>query len=68
MTSWSAVRVEAVCGASAALAWRVAVFAERSIFSTRPCTNWMRAGKLNNVALGEPVVNEQDLKSFLDVK
>lgn len=29
---------------------------------------WMRAGKLNNVALGEPVVNEQDLKSFLDVK
>jgi phenylalanine-4-hydroxylase len=29
---------------------------------------WMRAGKLNNVALGEPVVNEQDLKSFLHVK
>ena len=28
---------------------------------------WMRAGKLNNVALGEPVVNEQDLKSFLAV-
>lgn len=27
---------------------------------------WMRAGKLNNVALGEPVVNEQDLKSFLE--
>lgn len=26
---------------------------------------WMRAGKLNNVAPGEPVVNEQDLKSFL---
>jgi len=28
--------------------------------------HWMRAGKLNNVALGEPVVNEQDLKSFLE--
>jgi phenylalanine-4-hydroxylase len=28
---------------------------------------WMRAGKLNNVALGEPVVNEHDLKSFLQV-
>jgi phenylalanine-4-hydroxylase len=27
---------------------------------------WMRAGKLNNVARGEPVVNEQDLKSFLE--
>ncbi|HMF77051.1 MAG TPA: phenylalanine 4-monooxygenase [Bryobacteraceae bacterium] len=26
---------------------------------------WMRAGKLNNVARGEPVVNSQDLKSFL---
>lgn len=26
---------------------------------------WMRAGVLNNVASGEPVVNEQDLKSFL---
>ncbi len=26
---------------------------------------WMLAGKLNNVAPGEPVVNEQDLKSFL---
>jgi phenylalanine-4-hydroxylase len=26
---------------------------------------WMRAGKLNNVAPGEPAVNEQDLKSFL---
>jgi len=30
--------------------------------------NWMRAGKLNNVAFGEPVVNEQDLKSFLAVR
>ena len=30
--------------------------------------SWMRAGKLNNVAPGEPVVNEQDLKSFLHVK
>ena len=29
---------------------------------------WMRAGKLNNVALGEPVVNEHDLKSFSQVK
>jgi phenylalanine-4-hydroxylase len=27
---------------------------------------WMRAGKLNNVALGEPTVNESDLKSFLE--
>ncbi len=27
---------------------------------------WMRAGKLSNVALGEPLVNEQDLKSFLE--
>lgn len=26
---------------------------------------WMRAGKLDNVAPGEPGVNEQDLKSFL---
>jgi phenylalanine-4-hydroxylase len=28
--------------------------------------NWMIEGKLNNVAMGEPVVNEADLKSFLD--
>ena len=27
---------------------------------------WMRAGKLNNVAPGEPAVNEEDLKSFLE--
>ena len=27
---------------------------------------WMRAGKLNNVAPGEPEVNERDLKSFLE--
>ena len=27
---------------------------------------WMKAGKLNNVAPGEPGVNEEDLKSFLD--
>ncbi len=27
---------------------------------------WMREGKLNNVAPGEPSVNEQDLKSFLN--
>lgn len=26
---------------------------------------WMRAGKLNNVAPGEPAVNEHDLESFL---
>jgi phenylalanine-4-hydroxylase len=29
---------------------------------------WMRSGKLNNVAPGEPVVNEQDLKSFLEAE
>jgi phenylalanine-4-hydroxylase len=27
---------------------------------------WMRAGKLNNVAPGEPFVSEADLKSFLE--
>lgn len=27
--------------------------------------NWMKAGKLNNVAPGEPEVNEHDLESFL---
>ena len=27
--------------------------------------SWMKAGKLNNVAPGEPGVNEQDLRSFL---
>ncbi|MGI8743282.1 MAG: phenylalanine 4-monooxygenase [Bryobacteraceae bacterium] len=27
--------------------------------------SWMKAGKLSNVAPGEPVVNERDLKSFL---
>jgi len=27
---------------------------------------WMREGKLDNVATGEPAVNERDLKSFLD--
>ncbi len=27
---------------------------------------WMRAGKLNNVARGEPLVNERDLQSFLE--
>jgi phenylalanine-4-hydroxylase len=27
---------------------------------------WMRCGKLNSVAPGEPVVNESDLKSFLE--
>jgi phenylalanine-4-hydroxylase len=27
--------------------------------------NWMKAGKLSNVAPGEPGVNEEDLKSFL---
>ncbi|HEV1284492.1 MAG TPA: phenylalanine 4-monooxygenase [Bryobacteraceae bacterium] len=27
---------------------------------------WMKQGKLNNVAPGEPAVNEADLKSFLD--
>jgi phenylalanine-4-hydroxylase len=29
---------------------------------------WMREGKLNNVAPGDPVVNERDLTSFLDRK
>ena len=28
--------------------------------------DWMKAGRLNNVAPGEPAVNEQDLKSFLE--
>ena len=28
---------------------------------------WLRAGKLNHVAPGDPVVNEQDLQSFLTV-
>ncbi len=28
--------------------------------------SWMRAGKLSNVAPGEPEVNEQDLRSFLE--
>jgi phenylalanine-4-hydroxylase len=28
--------------------------------------DWMKQGKLNNVAPGEPEVNEQDLKSFLN--
>ena len=27
---------------------------------------WMKAGKLNHVAPGEPVVNEVDLRSFLE--
>ena len=27
---------------------------------------WMKAGKLNNVVPGEPEVNEEDLRSFLD--
>jgi phenylalanine-4-hydroxylase len=27
---------------------------------------WMKAGKLNNVAPGEPAVNERDLESFLE--
>jgi phenylalanine-4-hydroxylase len=26
---------------------------------------WMKEGKLNNVAPGEPAVNERDLESFL---
>ncbi len=28
--------------------------------------SWLKAGKLNNVAPGEPEVNERDLKSFLE--
>jgi phenylalanine-4-hydroxylase len=30
--------------------------------------SWMRAGRLNNVAPGEPQVNERDLKSFLEAE
>jgi phenylalanine-4-hydroxylase len=30
--------------------------------------SWMKAGKLNNVAPGEPGVNEKDLKSFLTAR
>ena len=30
--------------------------------------NWMRAGKLNNVAPGEPHINAMDLKSFLEAE
>lgn len=26
---------------------------------------WMKEGKLDNIAPGEPLVNEEDLKSFL---
>lgn len=29
--------------------------------------DWMRTGKLNNVAPGEPVVNDEDLKSYLEL-
>ena len=29
---------------------------------------WMKAGKLNNVAPGEPAVYEDDLKSFLNAE
>ncbi len=27
---------------------------------------WLKEGRLDNVAPGEPVANERDLKSFLD--
>jgi phenylalanine-4-hydroxylase len=30
--------------------------------------NWLKDGKLNNVAPGEPAVNEKDLKSFLEAE
>lgn len=30
--------------------------------------SWMKAGKLNNVAPGEPSVNEKDIKSFLEAE
>jgi len=30
--------------------------------------DWLRAGKLDNVAPGEPAVKEQDLRSFLEAK
>jgi len=29
---------------------------------------WMKDGKLNNVSPGEPLVNEEDLRSFLAVE
>jgi hypothetical protein len=38
---------------------------EPAVFSEAKIQKPMRAGKLNNVAPGEPAVNEQDLKSFL---
>ena len=30
--------------------------------------SWLKAGKLNNVAPGEPEVNEKDIKSFLEAE
>jgi phenylalanine-4-hydroxylase len=33
--------------------------------SVRQLENWMKNGKLNNVAPGEPAVNERDLESFM---
>ena len=30
--------------------------------------DWMKQGKLNNVAVGEPSVNERDLLSFLEAQ
>ncbi len=34
----------------------------------RELENWMKEGRLNNVAPGEPAVNERDLESFLTRK
>ena len=28
--------------------------------------DWMRAGKLNNVSPGEPVMSDEDVRSFID--
>ena len=42
---------------------RILLSPASSDFST--AEKWMREGKLNNVAPGEPTVNERDLKSFL---
>jgi phenylalanine-4-hydroxylase len=33
---------------------------------TNELERWMKAGKLNNVAPGEPTVNEIDVQSFLE--
>jgi phenylalanine-4-hydroxylase len=39
---------------------------DRALTLVDTLEKWMREGKLNNVAPGEPEVNERDLKSFLE--